>query len=82
MSAWKSVPFLDSLIDHGVGRANQVNTADIQAVGRYPVVDQGQSYIAGYTDDASRVITEGLPYVIFGDHTRCFKRLSDKGVFI
>lgn len=70
---WKSIPLPGCLTDHEVSRANQINTAEIQLAGRYPVVDQGQAYIAGYTDDDSRVITEGLPYVIFGDHTRCFK---------
>lgn len=41
--------------------------------GRIPVVDQGQNFIAGWTnlDDAS--IASGLPYVVFGDHTRALK---------
>jgi len=73
MSTWENVPLPSCLIDHEVGKANQIPTADIQKIGRYPVVDQGQAYIAGYTDDTSRVITKGLPYVVFGDHTRCFK---------
>ncbi|MGP9604979.1 restriction endonuclease subunit S [Brachybacterium sp. AOP42-E1-35] len=37
-----------------------------------PIVDQGQSLIAGYTDDDSLKIVEG-PYVVFGDHTRAVK---------
>jgi type I restriction enzyme S subunit len=70
---WASIPLPDCLIAHGVGRSNQINTADIRSAGRFPVVDQGQAYVAGYTNDAERVIQDGLPYVIFGDHTRCFK---------
>jgi type I restriction enzyme S subunit len=73
---WESIPLSGCLIAHEVGRANQINTADIQSVGRFPVVDQGQAYIAGYTDDTGRVIRDGLPYVIFGDHTRCFKYID------
>jgi type I restriction enzyme S subunit len=41
--------------------------------GRFPVIDQGQDYIAGYSDAEDRVIREDLPLVIFGDHTRCVK---------
>ncbi len=37
-----------------------------------PIVDQGQSLVAGYTDDESRKIAEGQ-YVVFGDHTRAVK---------
>lgn len=39
----------------------------------FPVIDQGQAFIAGYTDDEATLVRDGLPYVIFGDHTRCFK---------
>jgi type I restriction enzyme S subunit len=73
MSTWKNILFPACLIEHKVCRSNQINTSDIQSSGRYPVVDQGQSFIAGYANDAERVIHEGLPYVVFGDHTRCFK---------
>ncbi len=70
---WKRIPLPECLIPHAVGRENQINTAAIRSAGRFPVVDQGQAYVAGYTDDAERVIRDGLPYVVFGDHTRCFK---------
>jgi type I restriction-modification system DNA methylase subunit len=70
---WKIVPFPDCLIDHAVGRSNQINTSGIRPTGRFPVVDQGQAFIAGYTDEQDKVVRDGLPYVIFGDHTRCFK---------
>ncbi|MGH9424927.1 MAG: restriction endonuclease subunit S, partial [Terriglobia bacterium] len=36
-------------------------------------VDQGQAFIAGYSDAEDRVIRHDLPLVIFGDHTRCVK---------
>jgi type I restriction enzyme S subunit len=73
MTNWKSIPIPDCLVDHKVGRVNQINTADIQPAGEFPVIDQGQAYIAGYSDERDRVIRNGLPYIIFGDHTRCFK---------
>ena len=40
--------------------------------GLYPVIDQGQSDIVGYTDDESALL-ENSEYVLFGDHTRYVK---------
>lgn len=37
-----------------------------------PIVDQGRSLVAGYTDNSLLEIAEG-PYVVFGDHTRTVK---------
>ena len=48
-------------------------SSDIQPTGHFPVVDQGQTFIAGYSDAEARVIRDDLPLVIFGDHTRCVK---------
>lgn len=45
---------------------------DYQETGKIPIIDQGQSYIAGYTDDESAV-PPILPCIIFGDHTRIIK---------
>lgn len=70
---WPSVPFPGCLVPHGVGRANQILASDIRAVGRFPVVDQGQGQIAGFTDDEERVVKSDLPFIVFGDHTRVFK---------
>lgn len=38
----------------------------------YPIIDQGQSAIAGYTDDESALVPNG-EYILFGDHTRAVK---------
>lgn len=40
--------------------------------GKYPIIDQGQNYIVGFSDDDSSLVPKGL-YVIFGDHTENFK---------
>ena len=39
----------------------------------YPIIDQGQESIAGWTDNRDAVVFEGLPLVVFGDHTRASK---------
>ena len=40
--------------------------------GLYPIIDQGQSKIAGYTNESDGLFTE-VPAIIFGDHTRVIK---------
>ena len=40
--------------------------------GLYPIVDQGQSQIAGYTNKEQGLFTD-VPAIIFGDHTRIIK---------
>lgn len=73
MSDWQTCPVPDSFVKNKVGRQNQIPAKDIAEVGRFPVVDQGQKFIAGYCDDVSRVIDFDLPLIVFGDHTRCLK---------
>ncbi len=41
--------------------------------GRFPIIDQSQSEIAGWTDDESALVTPDVPVVIFGDHTCAVK---------
>ena len=40
--------------------------------GIIPIIDQSQSYVAGYTDDESAT-PPVLPCIVFGDHTRVVK---------
>ncbi|MFK5956403.1 MAG: restriction endonuclease subunit S [Planctomycetota bacterium] len=44
--------------------------------GRFPVIDQGQQLVGGYSDDLERVVEDNLPLLVFGDHTRIFKFLN------
>lgn len=41
--------------------------------GRYPIIDQSQNEIAGWTDNAAAAIHPEKPLVIFGDHTCAVK---------
>jgi type I restriction enzyme S subunit len=51
----------------------KLQTKDYQTQGTFPIVDQGQELIAGWTDSSDGLISSPLPVVIFGDHTRIFK---------
>ena len=73
MKAWSEIEFTKSILRNAIGRGNQINASEILESGKYPVIDQGKSFIAGYTNYEEKLIKDGFPYVIFGDHTRCFK---------
>lgn len=72
MSAWPEIDFSD-LVSDETGGNTKTFQSDYLPVGKYPIIDQGQSLIGGYTNDATRVCKAELPVVIFGDHTKCFK---------
>lgn len=72
-SGWQTCAVLDSVAQTKVGRKYQILAKDIAQTGEFPVIDQGQKFIAGYCDCKEKLIDFDLPLVIFGDHTRCFK---------
>jgi len=43
--------------------------------GKFPIIDQGQNFIVGYTDDENAVVKKDQ-YVIFGDHTEAIKYID------
>lgn len=56
-----------------VPRQPKIKRSAYQDSGRFPIVDQSQAAISGYTDDATLLYTGKLPVVVFGDHTRILK---------
>lgn len=71
--SWDVVAVGDCVTRYAFERCKQIPSSAYQRTGEYPVVDQGQQLIAGYTDDANLVLSEGLPLIVFGDHTRAMK---------
>lgn len=72
---WVVRKFSDIFNDVSGGNAKLQKT-DFQSTGKYPIIDQGQSIIAGYTSDASVLCNAKLPVIVFGDHTRAFKYID------
>ena len=52
---------------------NKIKTSEILEEGEIPVVDQGQSFVAGYTNRVDLEIMLPGPVIIFGDHTSALK---------
>jgi type I restriction enzyme S subunit len=69
---WAVVGFEGSIMNRKI-RVSKVKKRDYKSKGRFPIIDQGQSSVAGYWDDVKDVYHGPLPVIIFGDHTRLFK---------
>lgn len=69
---WSVLPFTEALVDKTSGNS-KVKTGDYLPIGKLPVVDQGQSEVAGFVDDVDLACKEQLPCILFGDHTKVFK---------
>ncbi|MGN6497829.1 MAG: restriction endonuclease subunit S [Tsuneonella sp.] len=54
-------------------KLKKLQTSDYQDEGAVPIIDQGASFICGYTDDQSALWPYALPVIVFGDHTRILK---------
>lgn len=58
----------------------KVQTSEYGKKGKYIIIDQGKSQIAGYTDREEGVFKE-VPALVFGDHTKAIKYV-DKPFFL
>ncbi len=63
--------FTDVFLDE-TKRGYKIQTSEYLPFGKYPIIDQGQIQIAGYTNLENGLFTD-VPAIIFGDHTRIVK---------
>ena len=54
-------------------RGKKVKKGDYELEGKLPVIDQGSSFIGGYTNDEELKVKCELPVIVFGDHTKAIK---------
>lgn len=68
-AGWQTAHF-DDVFTQISTLGKKVKTSDTRSEGKYPVVDQGRSFISGYLDDEHLAVSDEQPLIIFGDHTR------------
>ena len=49
-------------------------TSEYQTNGKYPIIDQGENYIVGFTNEADSILNK-YPAILFGDHSTRVKLL-------
>ncbi|MBK7984762.1 MAG: restriction endonuclease subunit S [Candidatus Competibacteraceae bacterium] len=74
-SGWRKIHFEDVVSDETGGNVKSPQ-GDFQSSGLYPIIDQGKSFVAGYTNDKHRLCKSKIPVILFGDHTKCFKYID------
>lgn len=72
---WAVIPFEESIIKIPA-TGKKLKQSDYIDVGAYPVIDQGQEFIGGYTDQEDLLIEADYPVVVFGDHTKVIKYIT------
>ena len=72
-------PFLEVFEDI-TKNGTKIPSNEYLSFGNYPIIDQGQNDIAGYTNREDGLFTD-IPAIIFGDHTRIIKYV-DKPCFL
>jgi type I restriction enzyme S subunit len=73
VTEWRIESVEECLNRLSLGAVTKLRTQDYRESGLYPIIDQGQALIAGWTNDDSGLLSTDLPMVVFGDHTRVFK---------
>jgi type I restriction enzyme, S subunit len=71
-SSWAWAPF-EEVFKNVTESKLKLPANDYLSSGEFPVVDQGQDYVAGYTDREELVNPAAPPTIVFGDHTRTVK---------
>lgn len=57
-------------------KGSNLDTSEYRNSGKYPIIDQGQGQIAGFTNRTNPIVPRNGGYIIFGDHTRVFKYID------
>jgi type I restriction enzyme S subunit len=72
---WIQVPYKEA-IDKISTNNKKVKQKEYISDGKYPVIDQGQDFIGGFTNDESKLLDCTLPALVFGDHTKVVKLVN------
>ncbi len=75
-SKFNKIPFLKSIDKEASSNKLKIPQSEFLEDGDYPIIDQGDNYIAGYTNNNSKVYKGALPVIVFGDHTRILKFIN------
>lgn len=77
MTSWPMLEFGVAVEDVTGGNIRTLQS-DYLVQGNYPIVDQGQQQVAGYTNDSHRLVRSTGPLIVFGDHTTCIKFFDER----
>lgn len=68
---WRELTF--SKCVNIIGVKHKIKRKNYLKDGKYPIIDQSQNFISGYSSNKNILINIKKPVIIFGDHNRYFK---------
>ena len=72
---WIVMPYKEAIYKISTNN-KKVKQKEYVPDGKYPVIDQGQDFIGGFTNDESKLLNCVLPALVFGDHTKIVKLVN------
>ena len=73
---WEEVKF-DELLKAAPNRNYQIESSQVLDEGNIPVIDQGKSFIAGFSNESSKIFPRNNKnYIVYGDHTTVVKYID------
>ncbi len=72
-SGWQETKLLDCL--RIPSKLSGIKLSEYEKEGDFPVFDQGQDYISGFSSNKDLVVKD-VPAILFGDHTRIVKYIK------
>ena len=70
--SWTAIVLSDAVINIAI-TDKKISQKAYLSEGAYPIFDQGQDYIGGYSNEEENLVDCELPVIVFGDHTRVIK---------
>ncbi|ODL95389.1 restriction endonuclease subunit S [Acinetobacter pittii] len=74
-TSWCEIEF-DEGFESISSNTNKIKQKSYLSIGEIPVIDQGENFISGYTNDPDSLVKISSPLIGFGDHTRRFKFIT------
>lgn len=68
----KLEPF-SAILSDCTSKYNKIKKENYLPKGQFPIIDQGQKFVGGYTDDGGLITDSEKELIIFGDHTKILK---------
>lgn len=62
-----------AILSDCTSKYNKIKKEDYLPEGQFPIIDQGQKFIGGYTDNGCLITDIEKELIIFGDHTKILK---------
>lgn len=72
---WVEIPYKE-IVNKVSTIQQKIKQKEYILEGDYPIIDQGQKLIGGYTNDETKLLNCLLPALVFGDHTKIVKLIN------